>query len=426
MVYHISHIDLDGYGCQIITQNYFGKKNIKFYNCNYGNAIKYILKEILEKINNEDMLIITDINLTSEIAEFVNKEFYEKGINTLLLDHHITGAKEAEKYEWYHLNTTYCATKLTQLHFKSNEMELFADYVNTQDLWHNDHEYFSKANYLSDIAFKGYSFPWMISEENFKYKIFTIKKVFNRVKKGWTIRKIQKNFINIQEKYLSKILSKEVLKDSNLPIEHKFVKYIYELIKHKDFPTFNVGKSKGKVFYELGSNIFQQMSHVYNEEIGDVDFVMHVSRNGKLSLRSTGEESSKNVAEIALKYFDGGGHFNASGGSLFEDPNKKITNEAEALKIIKDKIKFINSLEFNKIESKNNEFKLLIDNINENADFYRFQNEVYAFYLNLENNKYIMKKLFIEESLKYELDFIENELIDSVLNRFKQLILNKN
>ena len=50
MIYHISHIDLDGYGCQIVTEHYYGKGNVKFFNCNYGNAIIYILENILQNI----------------------------------------------------------------------------------------------------------------------------------------------------------------------------------------------------------------------------------------------------------------------------------------------------------------------------------------------------------------------------------------
>jgi len=390
MVYHISHIDLDGYGCQIITEKHYGKKNIKFYNCNYGKAIKYILHNILKVINKEDTLIITDINIDETTAKYINKEFYLKEIETILIDHHITGKNVAIKYDWYNLNITYCATKLTQLYFKKDNLELFADYVNAQDLWYTDNEYFPKANYLSDIAFKGYDFPSVISEENFKYRTFTIKKVFNKVKKGWSIRKIQKNFINIQEEYLAKGISQKILKNKNIPVEHKFVRYIFEKIKEKDFPILTIGNSTGKIFFDLGSNIFQQMSHMYNNKIKDMDFVVHVNKRGKLSFRSNGDKIENNVELLSKIYFNGGGHFNAAGGSLFDDPDKKIVSENEAITIIKNIIKNVNKLNFKEIKPKSEYLEKLLDN--KPGKLLRFNDVIYILRSNkniysLSNNK---------------------------------------
>ena len=99
--------------------------------------------------------------------EFCNK-FYKNNIDVILIDHHKTGAIVAEKYPWYNLNVKYCATKLTQMYFKVDELESFADYVNVQDLQFNSHPLFSQANFIGDIAYKGYDFPYIIDEENFK------------------------------------------------------------------------------------------------------------------------------------------------------------------------------------------------------------------------------------------------------------------
>ena len=175
MIYHISHIDLDGYGCQIVTEHYYGKGNVKFFNCNYGNAIIYILENILQDIRKNkgnNTLIITDIDLSIEVAKLVDDKFYKNNIDVILIDHHKTGAIVAEKYPWYNLNVKYCATKLTQMYFKVDELEKFADYVNVQDLQFNSHPLFSQANFIGDIAYKGYDFPYIIDEENFKYKMF--------------------------------------------------------------------------------------------------------------------------------------------------------------------------------------------------------------------------------------------------------------
>jgi oligoribonuclease NrnB/cAMP/cGMP phosphodiesterase (DHH superfamily) len=46
--FHLSHTDLDGYSCQLITKEFF--KEGFFYNANYGLEVKLNLKKILEDI----------------------------------------------------------------------------------------------------------------------------------------------------------------------------------------------------------------------------------------------------------------------------------------------------------------------------------------------------------------------------------------
>ena len=44
-VYHLSHTDLDGYGCQLVSQCFF--ENVVFYNANYGKEVLAKIEEIL-------------------------------------------------------------------------------------------------------------------------------------------------------------------------------------------------------------------------------------------------------------------------------------------------------------------------------------------------------------------------------------------
>ncbi len=61
----MSHTDLDGYGCQMVTKEYF--ENIDFYNANYGKEINERFSEILGDIQKDNfaksIIIITDLNL---------------------------------------------------------------------------------------------------------------------------------------------------------------------------------------------------------------------------------------------------------------------------------------------------------------------------------------------------------------------------
>ncbi len=52
-IYHLSHIDLDGYGCQFLTQACFQEQHhyqLNAYNANYGPEVKARLEEIITAI----------------------------------------------------------------------------------------------------------------------------------------------------------------------------------------------------------------------------------------------------------------------------------------------------------------------------------------------------------------------------------------
>ena len=131
-VYHLSHTDLDGYGCQFIAKEFFS--NITFYNANYGREVLVRVNAILDSIShstqslhslleqkfgkskksptptshNKYLVLITDLNLTLSKANYLQQRIEELKINgvdveLLLLDHHISGQECADKYEWYHL-----------------------------------------------------------------------------------------------------------------------------------------------------------------------------------------------------------------------------------------------------------------------------------------------------------------------------------
>lgn len=423
MIYHISHIDLDGYACQIITKKHFKNKKIKFYNCDYGNEINNILNNILSDVTTnkykQNKLIITDINLSMEIADFIQETFIEEyKFNVILLDHHITGQLVANKYKWYLLDKNYCSAKITQEYFKVDSLKDFAEYVNVQDLWLDKHNFFSKANFIADIAYKGYEFPKIIEEEKYKYKIFTIKEVFYRIKKNWSIKKIQKNFIDIQEKFLLNSLDKNYVKNQNISIEHKFVHYIYEKIKSKSHKIVHIDDSKGFVFFDLGLNIFQQIAHKFLNDFKNIDFVLHINQYGRISMRSIGKERNKDVSYISKKYFNGGGHFNASGGSLFNHQFKDIHSGSEAELILLNILNQINSIKLKPINP-HNEFLFELLEKHPNGSLYTFNNNLYI----LLNEKNIFKLMNVVSNDIIVFDNnIKNYSLNEILFKFQELL----
>lgn len=418
MIYHISHIDLDGYGCQIVTEHYYGKGNVKFFNCNYGNSIIYILESILQDIRKNEgnnTLIITDIDLSIEVAKLVDDKFYKNNIDVILIDHHKTGAIVAEKYPWYNLNVKYCATKLTQMYFKVDELEKFADYVNVQDLQFNSHPLFSQANFIGDIAYKGYDFPYIIDEENFKYKMFTIKEVFKKFKEGYSIRDIQKDFIEIQEDYLSLLLGKEFVKDKTIPIEHKFVVYIFSLIKNINFPTLNLDNSTCRIIFDLQPNVFQQMAFLYLEEFPNIDMLILVDPNGRVSIRSIGTSIKKDTSIIAKKYFNGGGHANSSGGSIFgNDLSQIIKNETQCVELIKNSYKNSLKNQLIKIDSDNAYLNSIKNTFN--GELYKYNKEIFVLFE--FEDKLILKN--IENEKEYSIS--KGNELELALEYFKKII----
>ena len=151
-VYHLSHIDLDGYGCQYLTTQCYEK--IECYNANYGPEVSARLGEIVKKIEQdkfiqsddiERLILITDLNLTTKEGNWIEKEAMRIGAKLQLLDHHATGSKAAERFAWYKLDTSRCATLITydwlQIHYnfdKENNLAKIVKAINAIDIWVSD------------------------------------------------------------------------------------------------------------------------------------------------------------------------------------------------------------------------------------------------------------------------------------------------
>ncbi|HFS85495.1 MAG TPA: phosphoesterase, partial [Epsilonproteobacteria bacterium] len=155
-IYHLSHIDLDGYGCQYLTTHCF--ETISCFNANYGPEVTARLEEIIQEIETtpacdgkrqELLILITDLNLTTREAGWIEREAIRLGVKLQLLDHHGTGKTAAEKYAWYTLDTKRCATLITydwlQQHHGFDAEKGYRDIVeaiNAIDIWVSEHEAF--------------------------------------------------------------------------------------------------------------------------------------------------------------------------------------------------------------------------------------------------------------------------------------------
>ena len=264
-LFHISHTDLDGYGCQLITKEYF--KEGSFYNANYGLEVKLTIKKVLEEIilfkEEEILFLISDLNLTIQESKDLDKDInklIEEGyrIKLQLLDHHISGKKSAETYYWYYLDEKRCATKIVYDYmFEEYEgfeskinswLEPLVNTINAVDIW-LDHDVknfefgkvimsmISKVREVNNILFADLNreFRFYLLKEASKF----LNEVDGHIKLDNEVHFLKKGFLKLDKKddtldnlsatYLVKTLDKV---KENLTVTYK---------EHKGLLTYCLG-----------------------------------------------------------------------------------------------------------------------------------------------------------------------------------------
>ena len=329
--FHISHTDLDGYACHLLTKEFF--KEGTFLNANYGLevklAIKKVLEQINENINEEILLLITDLNLTSGESKDLNKQINllnENGANITLqlLDHHGSGQKSADKHDWYFLDTTRSATKIVYDYlvkeygaFKDESyswVEPLVNAVNAVDIW-LDHEIdnfefgkvllsmISKVREVNNILF---------ADENRKFRIYLLKEAAKFLKEDDAALLLDEKVYFLKKAYLC-------LDGKNDTIDNLSSKYlVHSLNEIKDDLTLTYKGHKGIFTYTLGG--ISIPANAFLKANKDYDFFIDISRKGNTSLRADGKVD---VSVLADKLAKGGGHPNAS-GCKFDDFKESI------------------------------------------------------------------------------------------------------
>lgn len=329
MLFHISHTDLDGYGCQLLTSEMLINGQFKkgfFYNANYGNEVKLTIKKVLEQIKDykeeKIFLLISDLNLTAQESKDLDRNINilnDNGFNIKLqvLDHHATGQKSADIYDWYYLDISRCATKIVYDYmceeFDSYTKEQKAwltplvSAINAVDIW-LDHEVknfefgkvllmmVSKAREVNNILF---------TDLNREYRIHLLKescKYLNyedgNILLDNNLHSMKKEFLKLDEK------------DDTLDnLSAKFL--VKSLVDIKEELTVTYRGHKGLLTYCLGS--ISIPANAFLKANLDFDFFIDVGRKGNSSFRADGKVD---VSLMAEKLGKGGGHVNASGAKL--------------------------------------------------------------------------------------------------------------
>ncbi len=347
-LFHISHTDLDGYGCQLLTKELF--RDGFFYNANYGLEVKLTLQKALEQIKEflgeEVLFIISDLNLTLNEAKELDKEILElnsKGyrIKLQLLDHHITGEKCAQKYDWYFLDTKRCATKIVYDYlykeYEEFQSEKFSwlkhlvEAINAVDIWlENDTKNFefgkvlmrlvSQANEINNVLF---------ANENREYRLWLIKEACKFINEENNNILLDDNIHFMKKEYLKTA-------DENNTIDNLSANNLVNTLESKKEELTILYKShKGLLTYSLGS--ISIPANAFLKANNDYDFFIDISKRGMASFRADGKVD---VSQMAQKLSNGGGHPNAA-GAKFEDFTETI-NYKDVKKFIQEKLNNLN------------------------------------------------------------------------------------
>ncbi|RXJ68938.1 phosphoesterase [Halarcobacter ebronensis] len=343
-LFHLSHTDLDGYGCQLITKEYF-KKGF-FYNANYGLEVKLNLNKMFNDIeaykSDEILFLITDLNLTSQESKDLNKKIEEMNsdgfnIKLQLLDHHGTGQKSAEEFSWYYLDTSRCATLITYSYI-NKELDGFSQETKTwlEPLIHS----INAIDIWVDVGTSSFEFGKvllsMVSQVKEVNAILfpALNREFRHFLLKESAKYINENSANIKLDNDVHSLKKRFLRGKGVDdtIDNLSAKYLVKSLESlKESLTVTYKGHKGLLTYTLGSISIPANAFLVANE--DYDFFIDISRKGNTSFRADGKVD---VSFIAQKLADGGGHPNAA-GCKFDDFKESIDYN-EVKKFIQDKL----------------------------------------------------------------------------------------
>jgi len=320
-ILHLSHIDLDGYGCQYLSRQHFEK--IRCFNANYGPEVGARLEEMLRIVREkrlqgdkgEILLLITDLNLTTKECNRLEKDAMEAGAKIQLLDHHGSGASAAERFAWYFLDTKRCATKITYDWLREKfgfdpegKNEKIVEAIDAIDIWKEESPYFEYGKVLLGMISGAREINRILfPDQDRAYKlslIDTARRILDEVP-------LEEAPIVLDEE-LHGNKKRFFLIDKNNTKDNLVADYVTRLLsKDKDRMTIDYRGYKGILGYNVGSASL--IGNAFLLANPDYDFYMDVNSRGNFSLRSN---NKLDVSSMAAEIGNGGGHPNASGGKI--------------------------------------------------------------------------------------------------------------
>ncbi|MDR2789488.1 MAG: 3'-to-5' oligoribonuclease B [Campylobacteraceae bacterium] len=336
-LFHLSHTDLDGYGCQFIAKCYF--KNAKFYNSNYGKEIDEKYSEILDDIENinadKSVILITDLNLALQQAKSFEERLksVKSPVKLILLDHHQSGEECAKKYAWYFLDISRCASKITydffsNIYGEKKQLGRLADIINAVDIWLDESGDFEFGKVcLNLIANAKELNRIMFDEANTEFMFYLLEKSMDFIDKQRSHILLDDNIHAIKKSFFQNGVNDtlgNLVSNYNVELLNRFKdKMTIFYSGYKGILTFNIGAVS-----IIGNNFLVQNP--------DYDFFMDITSRKTVSFRANGKAD---VSKIAHELANGGGHQNASGGAitLFRDSFMYENVKNQIIELIKSR-----------------------------------------------------------------------------------------
>ena len=326
---HISHNDLDGYGCQYITSFLFD--NIEYYNIDYKDINDVI--ENLKNVHTDTNIIITDLSFNKQQFKLLLEKFYKNKV--LFIDHHKSTRKAFEEFLYENnfqlpanwniiINTKYSATKRTYYYYILQNQKLKEEYfkinlIDIYDLWKTEEELFNKSIFYSNLIFM--NFPLFETEKR-KLNFFLIKKIGKLLEKN-NVRNIEKDLNNIIYQFLKQEFQTEIehLRKEIKDIDNLDIKTFTAMLQFKKILENSEKITKEIYLIEnLHPDILQYGTLLLFKQNKKL-VLLNLTRKEnfyKISIRS----NNKNAIKIA-ELLGGGGHNNAA-GAIFKGSKEEI------------------------------------------------------------------------------------------------------
>lgn len=295
-VHHISHDDLDGVSAILITKALLPSHEVTSKPVSNGSVDKEVLS-YMEEWEKDTLLVITDVSVSEEVAEELDKRVME-GYQLLLIDHHKT-ALWLNKYHWAKVELELHGQKASATssylfhHFVNvpRKVAEYAELVRLYDTWEwstTESPEGVKAKQLNDLFF-------MLGK--LEYEDFVVTSLHDLLTDNFEFGDKETILIENEQKRIEAYIR---VKEK----QFKVVDYEFE------GTTYKMGIVTNESYHsELGNALCNKHP--------EVDFVLMIDvGRKKCSLRTV--RPDLDVSLIAKSY--GGGGHPASSGFLLEQP----------------------------------------------------------------------------------------------------------
>ncbi|MEF3192758.1 MAG: hypothetical protein K6346_00830 [Halothiobacillaceae bacterium] len=364
LLFHLSHNDLDGYGAQYMTRA--AGFRARYYNADYRD-VPEVLERIfadMDKVREPSMLLITDLNLTAEQADMVDRRIYGKGraeaaLSTparsgllspemaamlkqalgqetpkqevMLLDHHATGEDAAARHAWYHLDTRRCASRLAfeavAPYLDDAARALYAaraDFIDVGDRWLKEDARFHRSIFLIGLMMEDDQLAPPLDEVKREYRFHLMESFFRRMEEGASLEALERAVYDFRKDFLKGRVDDGVYADCETTLKDKYHKLSALMLPEGSVPMLRIDGYRAGIFFNWPHDVFRGVVMELMENQGKMDMAIRVGGNGRMSLRAN---NGVDVGIIAGRYFEGGGHPGAAGGVL-KDTRLKDVNQA--------------------------------------------------------------------------------------------------